>query len=75
MWEPGVRALTWPSAGWMDLELVVVPLVESLDQLRMKRISLFFGKRKELLKDCKNTLFWKKCHCLKIAQDQEGSCP
>lgn len=59
VWEPGVRALTWLSAGWMDLELVVVPLVGSLDQLRMKRISLFIGKRKELLKDCKTLCFGK----------------
>lgn len=34
------------SAGWMDLELVVVPVVESPDWLRMKRISLFIGKGK-----------------------------
>lgn len=46
MQEPGVRALTWPSAGWMDLELVVVPVVGSLDWLRTKRISLFIGKGK-----------------------------
>lgn len=44
--EPGLKALTWPSAGWMDLELVVVPVVESLNWLRMKRISLFIGKGK-----------------------------
>lgn len=46
VWEPGVRALMWLPAGWMDLELVVVPLVESLNRLRMKRISLFIGKGK-----------------------------
>ena len=44
--EPGERALTWPSAGWVDLELVVVPVVVRLDRRRMKRISLFIGKGK-----------------------------
>lgn len=45
--EPGERALTWLSAGWVDLELVVVPVVVRLDWRRMKRISLFIGKGKD----------------------------
>lgn len=40
------EVVTWTSAGWMDFELVVVPVVESPNWLRMKRISLFIGKGK-----------------------------
>lgn len=35
----------------------------------------FYWKKERIAQGLQNTLFWKKCHCLKIAQDQEGSCP
>jgi len=53
--EPAARAPTRPSPGWVDLELVAVPVVVRLDWRGMKRISLFIGKGK----DCKTLCFGK----------------
>lgn len=58
--EPGERALTWLSAGWVDLELVVVPVVVRLDRQRMKRISLLLLEKERIAQGLQNTLFWKK---------------
>lgn len=70
--EPAERALTWPSVGWVDLEMVVVPVVVRLDRQRTKRISLFLLEKERIAQGLQNALFWKKSHCLKIASEQEG---